>query len=106
MNRLVPGIMERNVANPLHPVRIVFVALAALANAAILTGVGSLADHYYASTRIAATVVAHARAANTLDATNTCDSANTLDAMLPASSNRQPIALPGDDAECNAGRSS
>ena len=88
--------MERTIAKPSQTIRIVFVALALLANAAILAGVGGLADHYYVSTRIAANATALARA---------CPE-NTLDATLPASSNRQPTALRGDDADCNARRSS
>ena len=88
--------MELKVAKPSHSIRILLVALALLVNAAILTGIDSLADHYYAATRIAANATA---------LTHACPQ-NTLDAMLPASLNRQPTALRGEDADCNARRSS
>ena len=79
-----------------RPMRIAFIALAFLASGAIVTGLGGLADHYYASARIAANPGALPHACTGL----------VLDALLPASSNEQRTAVRGNDADCTPRRSS
>ncbi len=88
--------MDTGFTKTVRPLRIVFIMLAFLTNVLMLTGLGGLADHYYASARIAAkpAVLVHA-----------CEGV-TLDASLPASSNRQRTAVRGNDAECTPRSSS